>query len=168
MTRNVRLHWMCTAVCAFAFVLASLPARAKRPPIPSLVAHGRYMAVVGGCNDCHTPGYAASGGKVSQEKWLVGSTLGWHGPWGTTYPPNLRLFMQTMTLRQWIHYARTARLRPPMPYWSLRTMTVHDLAALYAFIRHLRPLGKPAPAYLPPGKMPHGPYVTWVLPSKPQ
>jgi len=24
-------------------------------------------------------------------EWLLGSAIGWRGPWGTTYPPNLRL-----------------------------------------------------------------------------
>lgn len=168
MTVNLRPRWVGTGLCAMAFVLAGSPAHAKTPRLPSLVAHGRYLAVVGGCNDCHTAGYAASGGKVAQKKWLAGSALGWHGPWGTTYPPNLRLFMQTLSLKQWIHFARTARLRPPMPFWSLRIMTIHDLTALYTFIRFLGPAGKPAPAYLPPGKRPHGPYVTWVVPSVPK
>jgi len=163
---NLRRRWLYTGAGAFALLLAGLPAQAKKPSMSSLVAHGRYMAVVGGCNDCHTTGYAQSGGRLAQKKWLTGSVLGWHGPWGTTYPPNLRLFMQTMTLRQWIHFARTARLRPPMPYWSLRTMSTRDLTALYAFIRYLGPSGKPAPAYLPPGKTPKGPYVTRVIPSK--
>lgn len=161
-----RPWWLYTGACAFALLLAGLPARAKSPSMSSLIAHGRYMAVVGGCNDCHTAGYPQSGGRIPLKKWLAGSALGWHGPWGTTYAPNLRLFMQTLTLKQWIHFARTARLRPPMPYWSLRTMSLHDLTALYAFIRYLGPIGKPAPAYLPPGKAPRAPYVTWVSPSK--
>lgn len=165
---NLRLGWVYTGVCALSLLLAGLPVQAKGPPHSALVARGRYLAVVGGCNDCHTAGYADSGGRVPERNWLAGSALGWHGPWGTTYPPNLRLFMQTMPLKRWIHFARTARLRPPMPYWSLRTMSVRDLTSLYAFVRSLGPMGDAAPAYLPPGKTPRRPYVTWVLPSTPR
>ncbi len=160
---NLRFVLACFGACLSVVLLAGSHARAATPS-PALVAHGRYLAIIGGCNDCHTAGYASSGGRTPEKKWLEGSALGWHGPWGTTYPPNLRLFMQTMTLKQWIRFARTASLRPPMPVWSLRTMTAHDLAALYAFIRFLGPAGKVAPSYLRPGAMPHGPYVKWVIP----
>lgn len=160
MSMNSRSFLACFGACTCALLLTSLPARAKAPPLAALVAHGRYLAIIGGCNDCHTAGYAESGGRTPEKKWLEGSAVGWHGPWGTTYPPNLRLFVQAKTLRQWVEFARSARLRPPMPYWSLRTMTAHDLAALYAFIRFLGPAGKPAPAYLSPGETPHGTYVS--------
>lgn len=56
------------------------------------IERGRYLAKIGGCNDCHTPGYGLSGGQVPEAQWLVGDQLGWNGPWGTTYPSNLRLF----------------------------------------------------------------------------
>jgi len=131
----------------------------------SLLARGHYLVMLGGCNDCHTAGFPESGGKTPEKDWLTGSRLGWYGPWGTTYPSNLRLFMQGLTEKQWIEFARTRTLRPPMPFWALRTMSEHDLKAVYAFIRHLGAAGKPAPDYLPPGSPPKGPYVTWVLPA---
>ena len=55
------------------------------------VERGRYLAIIGGCNDCHTDGYLQTEGDVPEEQWLLGSPLGWRGPWGTTFPPNLRL-----------------------------------------------------------------------------
>jgi len=51
-----------------------------------LVKVGRYLVVISGCNDCHTDGYLMTEGKVPEENWLTGSPVGWHGPWGTTYP----------------------------------------------------------------------------------
>lgn len=60
------------------------------------VERGRYLAKVTGCNDCHTAGYARAGGKVPESQWLMGDSLGWRGPWGTTYPANLRLYMRGM------------------------------------------------------------------------
>lgn len=133
---------------------------------PTTVLEGKNLAIISGCNDCHTSGYAGSGGQVPMKNWLEGDTLGWNGPWGTTYAPNLRLFMAHTTLKQWLHFARTAKLRPPMPYWGLRHMSKRQLTALFEFIRHLGPAGKSAPGYLPPGVKPKAPYVTWVLPKR--
>lgn len=57
----------------------------------SSVDRGRYLITIAGCNDCHTAGYPESGGKVPEFQWLKGSPIGYQGPWGTTYPANLRL-----------------------------------------------------------------------------
>ena len=75
------------------------------------VKRGRYLVQIAGCNDCHTPGYPESAGKVDEKLWLTGSPLGWRGPWGTTYATNLRLVAQTMTEAQWLKRARS-ELRP--------------------------------------------------------
>ena len=39
--------------------------------------------------------------------------LGWRGPWGTTYPPNLRLSIPAMTEDEWVKKAATLTTRPP-------------------------------------------------------
>jgi mono/diheme cytochrome c family protein len=127
---------------------------------------GRYLVVIGSCNDCHTPGYAPSGGKVPEKDWLVGDQLGWRGSWGTTYPPNLRLFMQTLSEAQWVKFAKTSELRPPMPSPALHSMTDADLRAVYRYIRHLGLAGAEAPAYVPPDKEPPPPYVQFPAPPK--
>ena len=137
-----------------------------RPSDAQLVERGRYLARIAGCNDCHTPGYAQSGGNVPEKDWLVGDRLGWHGPWGTTYPANLRLYMQKLTEEQWIKVAQTVQMRPPMPWFALRDMTQADLRALYRFIRHLGPAGEAAPTYLPPDQTPKGPVVSFPQPPK--
>lgn len=61
------------------------------------VDHGRYLSIIAGCNDCHTPGYLLSEGKVPEKLWLTGDRFGWRGPWGTTYAANLRTFINAMT-----------------------------------------------------------------------
>jgi len=121
-------------------------------------AHGKYLVQIGGCNDCHTPGYATSGGKVEEALWLTGDELGWHGPWGTTYASNLRLLVQSMTADQFMTQARS-QLRPPMPWYNLRAMSDRDVKAIYAYLEHLGPAGQPAPQYLAPDKRPGGPFV---------
>jgi mono/diheme cytochrome c family protein len=136
------------------------------PSNSAMIERGRYLVKITGCNDCHTPSYAQSGGEVTEEQWLIGDPLGWSGPWGTTYASNLRLFMQTLTEDQWVQTARTAQYRPPMPWPALHAMTEDDLRALYQFIRNLGPAGEPAPAYVAPGQTPAGPVVVFPPPPK--
>jgi mono/diheme cytochrome c family protein len=129
-----------------------------------LAARGRYLTQIGGCNDCHTAGFAVSGGHVPESEWLQGDALGWNGPWGTTYAPNLRLRLNAMTLAEWKTYAHALKSRPPMPYWALNTMSETDLEALWTFVHALGPAGQPAPAALPPGVAPIGPVVAFPAP----
>lgn len=150
------------------FAVASLVAcaAAAEPPSGKLSAEatrGRYLVQITGCNDCHTAGYAESGGLVEESKWLAGDRLGWRGPWGTTYPANLRLTVKNMTADQFVLLARSP-LRPPMPWFSLRDMQDSDVKAIYAYLKHLGPAGEPAPAYVPPDKTPAGPFVQFPAP----
>ncbi|TAJ22500.1 MAG: cytochrome C, partial [Nitrospirae bacterium] len=127
---------------------------------------GQYLVKLGGCNDCHTPGYAQSGGKVEEKQWLVGDRPGWRGPWGTTYASNLRLFIETLSEDQWVQVARTLQTRPPMPWFTLRSPEERDLRAMHKFIKHLGPAGEQAPSYLPPDQEPPQPYVQFPQPQK--
>jgi mono/diheme cytochrome c family protein len=142
-----------------------LPARADDDADPA-VERGRYLVRIAGCNDCHTAGYPQSAGLVPESEWLTGDRLGWRGPWGTTYPGNLRLFAAEVTEQQWLDLARTARYRPPMPWFALRDMSDEDLVAIYRLLRHLGPAGEPVPAWVPPGQEPEGPYVMWPAPPQ--
>ena len=64
----------------------------------------------------------------------------YRGPWGTSYPANLRLYMQGLSER--------------------------DLRALYRYVRHLGSAETPAPAYVPPQGNPTAPYVQFPAPPK--
>ena len=141
-------------------------AQAPKTGESTFLDRGRYLVKIGGCNDCHTPSYAQTAGKVPEKEWLTGDQLGWRGPWGTTYPSNLRLFMETLSEDQWVKIAKTAQFRPPMPWFSLHDMTEQDLRAIYRFIRYLGPAGQPAPAFVPPNQEPRGPYVLFPQPTK--
>lgn len=151
----------------FALSLAAaLPAWAQTEAADLQVQRGRYLIAIGGCNDCHTPNFAPSGGKVPEVQWLTGDSLGWRGPWGTTYASNLRLYMQTLTEEQWVKKAKTLTTRPPMPWFNLHRMSASDLGGIYRYVRHLGPAGKPAPDYVPPDKTPQLPYVQFPEPPK--
>lgn len=128
---------------------------------------GRYLVKTGGCNDCHTPGWAESNGTLPESEWLVGNTVGFQGPWGTTYPPNLRLFVQNISEDAWVTMFRTRNERPPMPWMNYHNASEQDLRAIYRFIKSLGPKGQPAPAFVPPGEEPKNPYILWV-PQQPK
>jgi len=157
------------AVAVCTFILAGLvtvgaTATAQESKGQSAeVKRGRYLIQIGGCNDCHTPGYALSGGKVDEKLWLTGDQLGWRGSWGTTYPANLRLVAQGLSAEQWLVAARR-EMRPPMPWFNLRDMNNRDLRAIYAYMRHAGPAGSSAPAYVPPDKEPKPPFVQFPTP----
>lgn len=130
-----------------------------------LVAQGEYLVRMTGCNDCHTPGYNEAAGDLPREQWLVGSGLGYHGPWGTTYAANLRLKVADMDDAAWLEYTAELHTRPIMPDFTLRAMKEQDRLAIFRFIKSLGPAGQPAPAYLPPGQTPPPPYFQLVLPA---
>ena len=163
---TVRRSRIVVAAVITTLACATRAADAAGPVSADPIDRGRYVVSIAGCNDCHTPGYAISDGKVPEKDWLTGDRLGWRGPWGTTYAPNLRRFIQTLSEAQWLKLARTSEFRPPMPSWSLHHMTDADLSAVYRYIRHLGPAGSEAPAYLPPDREPAPPYVQFPAPPK--
>jgi mono/diheme cytochrome c family protein len=129
------------------------------------IERGRYLVLITGCNDCHTPNYLNNGGKTPETDRLVGAKLGWRGPWGTAYATNLRLYFNELTEEQWVEIASEIQRKPPMPYYSLNAMKQADLEAIYRYIRFLGPAGNPAPPFVPPGREPPKPYV--ILPGDP-
>ncbi len=164
--------WAASSI-ALALALApciaySAEPEANAPPANNKqLERGRYLVMTGGCNDCHTTAYGPRDGKVPEKEWLLGSgPLGFSGPWGTTYAPNLRLTAAKMSEAQWVKYAKGLRTRPPMPWFNVNVMTEPDLRAMYRFIRQLGPVGEPAQAYLPPDKAPKPPYILWPAPPK--
>ncbi|HEX7788573.1 MAG TPA: cytochrome C [Methylomirabilota bacterium] len=150
-------------IVALAHAGASSTSVSSEPA--ALVDRGRYLVKIAGCNDCHTPRYAETGGAVPEAEWLTGAAVGWRGPWGTTYPINLRLHMSALSEQQWLVDARAVRSRPPMPWFALRDMSDRDLRAIYRFVRALGARGEPAPPYLPPDRVPPMPFVQFPPPK---
>lgn len=139
------------------------------PGDAEMIARGRYVIRIAGCNDCHTSGYAQAGGDVPEKKWLTGDAVGFSGPWGTSYPTNLRLFIPTMSEDDWVAFGRHLKTRPPMPWFALNHMSERDLRAVYRFVRFLGPAGKPAPSAIDPDTVPATAYIVFVpqLATKP-
>jgi mono/diheme cytochrome c family protein len=168
--RPIRFTFAAIGAVVALTAMASLPFMAAAQTQPAAgggaeVERGRYLARISGCHDCHTPGYPEAAGKIDEKLALVGSRLGYRGPWGTTYATNLRVVAQDLTEAQWLVQARAPR-RPPMPWFNLRDMSDADVIAIYRYLRHLGPEGERGPAALPPGQEPPLPYVSWVLPKR--
>ncbi len=126
----------------------------------TVVEQGRYLAITAGCNDCHTDGYLATEGDVPETEWLLGTQVGWRGPWGTTYPPNLRLTVQDLTEAEWVTMMRTRKALPPMPWMNINQLVEADTRSLYAYIQSLGPAGDRMPTALPPDQEPTTPYLS--------
>ena len=124
------MRFLCVFMIAAAVVLAGCQQRPAQPvpaptptttsapaaPAQSPVERGKYLVMVGGCNDCHTPKKmgpngpeadmtrelsgnpqteklaAVPPGLIAPDKWLtiVNNHLGaWAGPWGVSFAANL-------------------------------------------------------------------------------
>jgi len=162
MTRTITL----AATAGLFCLTACQPTKPAAPPAVATphvvaatdIAAGRYLIMASGCNDCHTPGYAPSGGKVPEAQWLMGNPVGFKGPWGVTYPHNLRITVANMPEDAWVEMLNSREGAPPMPWPSVRNMSDADKRAVYRYIRSLGPGGQPAPTAVPPGGTPTMPY----------
>ncbi|XXX79090.1 cytochrome C [Sorangium sp. So ce134] len=152
---------------AAAAAIIGCAACAQPPASPHVAASspeeaGRYLILVGGCNDCHTPGWDRSSGRLPASEWLTGNDVGYRGPWGTSYAENLRLAVQDLSEEDWVRMFRAAAGRPPMPWLNYATMHESDLVAMYRFIRSLGAKGARAPRAVAPGEEPATPYILMV------
>ena len=157
----------CVAI-SVSSVAADAPAKpaaksAAKPAASKEIERGRYLVMITGCHDCHTPNFLVNGGKTPEKDFLVGGTVGWRGSWGTTYPANLRLYFQEVNEEQWVGVAKEIQRRPPMPYFSLNAMAEADVRAIYKYIRSLGPTGVQAPKFVPADKEPPQPYVQFPV-----
>lgn len=163
------VQWLLGAVLLVSIGCAAV---ARVPASPRVTAGspeeaGRYLILVGGCNDCHTPGWDRSSGRLPASEWLTGSDVGYRGPWGTSYAANLRISAQNLSEEAWVRMFREAAGRPPMPWLNYVTLHEGDLVAMYRFIRSLGEKGVPAPRAVPPGEEPATPYILMV-PQQPK
>ncbi len=148
--------------------MTAVPLAAQAASGDISVERGRQVSIVGGCNDCHTAGYNESGGKIDPAKALTGTAIGWMGPWGTTYPVNIRLELKDMSEDDFVEYARTFTARPPMPFYNVHAMDESDLRSLYRYVKSLGDPGDPMPDYVPPGQEPKTPYYVAAPPTMPK
>jgi len=132
------------------------------------VERGLYISIIGGCHFCHTEGYREAEGKIDPEKALKGSSVGWRGPWGTTYAANLREMVTWSSEDKWVDRLKNSVSLPPMPWYQVQAMAESDMRSLYLYIKSLGAPGESAPFYRTAGKEPKTPYVTLAPPQTPK
>lgn len=134
---------------AIAGAAAGIAAAATLPPkahAESLLERGHYLVVVGGCDDCHTPGVFL--GKPDPAKYLGGSDVGFEIPGlgvfaGRNITPDNETGIGSWTDEQIALALTTGRrpdgrqLAPIMPYPALAHMTKEDIAAIIAYLRSI-------------------------------
>lgn len=154
-------------LAAAGVAMGGAMATAAEPAAPS-VDYGKWVSIVGGCNDCHTAGYSETAGKIDPATALKGTPVGYQGPWGTTYAANLRLLAATMSEDDWVKYLQTFKARPPMPYYNVNALDEVQMRSLRMYIASLGAPGEAAPAYVPPGQEPKFPYNVFAPPVMPK
>jgi hypothetical protein len=154
---------------ALVFVVGCSPDKKKSamPDTPHVMAKtpeeaGRYLVNISGCNDCHTDGYLQQGDAIPEAARLTGMPIGFKGPWGVTYPSNLRLLVQEKTEDQLVTELKVRDAKPPMPWTSIHAMNEHDLRSILKYIKSLGPAGEKMPNYVPPGQQPVTPVIVFV------
>jgi mono/diheme cytochrome c family protein len=110
-----RILFVAAVLSVSALALAQQPAAKKAAKGGGNVERGKYLVMVGGCNDCHTPKlFGPQGPRPDESRLLSGHPAGdkipplpagvigpgawgaittdltaWVGPWGTSYSANL-------------------------------------------------------------------------------
>lgn len=100
------------------------------------------------------------GMNIPEEEWLTGSPVGWQGPWGTTYPTNLRLRVHQIDEDAWIKTLKERKGLPPMPWMNVNQLSEKDARAIYAYIKSLGSKGEQMPVAVGPGSVPETPFLS--------
>jgi mono/diheme cytochrome c family protein len=159
---HLPLHHVVLAACLIVSATPSFADTAQR---------GKYLATIGVCNDCHTPG--ALLGKPDFTRALSGSEVGFALPDGIFYGPNLTPDKET-GLGNWsadeIVAAITKGVRPDgrelapiMPWHYFAALTKDDAYAIAAYLKSLPPMKNKVPGPFGPGEKPSS-FVMKVIP----
>ena len=144
--------------------LAVAPGNSATKTQSATIERGKYLVRFGACNDCHTPGWRETFGEIPVSKWMIGTSIGWRGAWGTVYPANVRLRFYEITEDQWLAMIKTRAGPPPMVWHDLRVLTLDDQRAIYRFVRSLGKAGPQTLQSVSPDLEPKTPYFTIVQP----
>jgi len=118
------------------------------------VARGKYLATVGGCTDCHTPGHFL--GKEDATRYLGGSDVGFEIPGlgvfvGPNLTPDKATGLGNWTAKQIVTAIKTGvrpdgrQLVPVMPWKNLSILTNGDAYAIAAYLKSLKPVSNQVP-----------------------
>ena len=154
---------MLRTLVARAFLAASVVglATVRASANDAQIARGKYLVTLGGCNDCHTPGYFF--GKPDMSRFLGGSDVGFEIPGqGVFVGPNITSDKKTgigsWTSEQIVKAIQVGErpdgriLAPIMPWHALATLTADDAMAIAAFLQSLNPVSNQIRGPFKPGE----------------
>jgi mono/diheme cytochrome c family protein len=133
-----------------AFAVAAAVAAAisllPRAHADAQLDRGKYLVTLGGCNDCHTPGYFF--GNPDMTKYLGGSDVGFEIPGlgafaGRNITPDKATGIGSWTTAQIVTALQTGVrpdgrvLAPIMPWHAFANLTKDDATAIAAFLQSL-------------------------------
>ena len=161
---------------AAAAVITAAPVMLSRDAVAenAQIRRGKYLVALGGCNDCHTPGYFF--GKPDMARFLGGSEVGFEIPGlGVFHGPNLTSDQDT-GLGKWsseeIVTALTKgerpdgrKLAPIMPWHAFANLTRKDRWAIVAFLKSLPPVKNKVPGPFGPNDKPTS-FVMKIVPPE--
>jgi len=154
---------MVPTAARLAFLISSLvtlPAFAAMAD-NAQIARGKYLVTLGGCNDCHTPGYFR--GQPDMSRFLGGSDVAFEIPGlGVFVGPNITPDKETgignWSRDQIVTAIQTGKrpdgriLAPVMPWHAYGQLTADDAQAIAAFLQSLEPLSHKVPKPVTPGE----------------
>jgi mono/diheme cytochrome c family protein len=138
------------------------------------IERGKYLVTLGGCNDCHTPGYFF--GKPDTTRYLGGSEVGFEIPGlGVFYGPNLTPDQDTGLGRWSTEEIATAitkgrrpdgrELAPIMPWHAYANLTRQDVLAITNFLKSLPSVKNKVPGPFGPSEKPTS-FVMKIVPAE--
>ncbi len=159
-------------IAGLALRATQVAAQATGKSTPQQIARGKYLVTLGGCNDCHTPGYFL--GKPDMARYLAGSEVGFEIPGlGVFHGPNLTPDTETglgaWTDKQIVDaMKRGVRpdgrvLAPIMPWRALANLTPQDARAIVAYLRSVPPVKNSVPGPFGPAEKPAS-FVMKIVP----
>ncbi|MCG6857146.1 MAG: cytochrome c [Salaquimonas sp.] len=118
------------------------------------VARGKYLVTLGGCTDCHTPGYFL--GNPDMDRYLGGSDVGFEMPGlgafvGRNLTPDKETGLGNWSTDEIVHVLTTGErpdgrmLAPIMPYHAIAQLTDEDVRAIALFLQSLKPVKHEVP-----------------------
>ncbi|WP_211099369.1 cytochrome c [Skermanella aerolata] len=141
----------------------SMPS-AGEPNAADQIERGRYLVNLGGCNDCHTPGYFL--GKPDPSRRLAGSDVGFEIPGtgifvGSNLTPDRDTGLGNWTREDIMTAVQTGVrpdgriLAPIMPWRAFAELTKSDAGAIADYLISLPPISQKVPGPFGPDEKPN-------------
>jgi mono/diheme cytochrome c family protein len=171
---NNRTTWKIVATIGFAAIAAtsSMQLWGADAAVKQQIERGRYLVTLGGCGDCHSPGYFF--GKPDAARYLGGSEVGFEIPGlGIFHGPNLTPDKETglgsWTEEQIVAAFQTGTrpdgrvLAPIMPWRGFANLTKSDALAIATYLKSLPAVKNKVPGPFGPDQ-PSTSFVMKIVP----